>query len=161
MEFKILTSDELDKLSNKERRDYLKKKKEYDNQKLIEDTLESAKEEEIQAKIEIKPEVSNEVLEKKEVLPDKNNEEKKAEKALAKEKKEKAEVNNTSKIGRPKGRPSSKISINVPSEYIDYIEIASGIKYRGNTSSYISALIEKDIEENKTIYNQIKKLKNN
>lgn len=166
MEFKILTSEELEKLTNKERREYLKKKKEYDNQKLIEDTLESAKEEEKQEK-EIKESTEEEqYINKEETHTEKKeniaiSDKKKNEKTNNKERTEKHQTESVSKIGRPKGRPSSKISVNVPSEFIDYIEIASGIKYRGNTSSYISALIERDIEENKSIYNQIKKLKSN
>lgn len=37
-DFKILTEDELATLSNKERREYLKQKREYDNKKLVTET---------------------------------------------------------------------------------------------------------------------------
>lgn len=37
-DFKILTEDELAALSNKERREYLKQKREYDNKKLVTET---------------------------------------------------------------------------------------------------------------------------
>ena len=38
-DFKILTEDELAALSNKERREYLKQKREYDNKKLVTETV--------------------------------------------------------------------------------------------------------------------------
>ncbi len=60
--------------------------------------------------------------------------------------------------GRPKGKPSTKISLNVPDEYLEIVNIAAGVNYKGNTSSYIVSLIEKDIEANGTIYQQIKEL---
>lgn len=61
----------------------------------------------------------------------------------------------SSKIGRPKGKPSAKLSINVPKEYIDMINVASGVNFKGNTSSYIVSLIEKDIRENGELYQKI------
>ncbi len=60
------------------------------------------------------------------------------------------------KAGRPKGKPSTKISLNVPDEYLDIVNIAAGINHKGNTSSYIISLIEKDIKTNGKIYKQIK-----
>lgn len=62
------------------------------------------------------------------------------------------------KAGRPKGKPSTKISINVPNEYLEIVNIASGINYKGNTSSYIVSLIEKDIKANGKLYQQIRDL---
>ncbi len=64
----------------------------------------------------------------------------------------------TPNAGRPKGKPSTKISLNVPDEYLEIVNIAAGVNYKGNTSSYIVSLIEKDIEANGTIYQQIKEL---
>lgn len=64
----------------------------------------------------------------------------------------------TPNAGRPKGKPSTKISLNVPDEYLEIVNIAAGVNYKGNTSSYIVSLIEKDIEANGTIYQQIKDL---
>lgn len=165
MEFRILSDEEFQNLSNKDRRDYLKKKKEYDNNKLIQDTLASAKEEEpvipapvIETPVEdttkTEPEVKTEIIEEPVV---KEEEPKKAEPAPKKEKSKSAD---SPKAGRPKGRPSSKISINVPDEFLEYVEIASGIKFKGNTSGYITALIENDINENRAVYDQIKKYKN-
>ncbi len=61
---------------------------------------------------------------------------------------------NVSKAGRPKGRPYSRISINVPEEYLDLMNIAAGIATKGNLSSYVVSLIEKDIEAN-DVYKQI------
>ena len=60
------------------------------------------------------------------------------------------------KAGRPKGKPSTKISLNVPDEYLEIVNIAAGINYKGNTSSYIVSLIEKDIKANGKVYQQIK-----
>lgn len=165
MEFKVLTDEEFQKLSNKDRRDYLKKKKEYDNNKLIQDTLASAKEDE--------PLKSAPIIESPVIEPVKSKNEEKgdvienpviAEKVPKKEepvaKQEKSKSSDSPRAGRPKGRPSSKISINVPNEFLEYVDIASGIKFKGNTSGYITALIERDIEENKAVYDQIKKYKN-
>ena len=66
----------------------------------------------------------------------------------------------TPKAGRPKGKPSTKISLNVPNEYLEIVNIAAGINYKGNTSSYIVSLIEKDIKANGKIYEQIKAIAN-
>lgn len=64
-----------------------------------------------------------------------------------------------SKAGRPKGKPSTKISLNVPDEYLAEIKIAAGINHKGNTSSYIISLIEEDMRKNGRLYQQIKDLK--
>ena len=64
------------------------------------------------------------------------------------------------KAGRPKGKPSTKISLNVPNEYLEIVNIAAGINYKGNTSSYIVSLIEKDIKANGKIYEQIRAIAN-
>lgn len=64
----------------------------------------------------------------------------------------------TGKIGRPKGKPYSKISINIPDEYLEIVEIAAGINYKGNTSAYIVSLVEKDIKANGKVYEQIRNL---
>ncbi len=63
------------------------------------------------------------------------------------------------KVGRPKGRPATRFSINVPDEYIELLNVASGINFNGNTSAYIVSLIDKDIAENGDIYQQILKIK--
>lgn len=60
------------------------------------------------------------------------------------------------KAGRPKGKPSTKITLNVPDEYLEIVNIAAGINHKGNTSSYIVSLIEKDIKANGKVYEQIK-----
>lgn len=64
------------------------------------------------------------------------------------------------KVGRPKGRPSTKVSFNMPNDLIETVTIAAGIGFKGNTSSYIVSLIERDIEKNGSVYDQIKALKN-
>lgn len=61
-------------------------------------------------------------------------------------------------VGRPKGKPSTKISLNVPDEYLEIVNIVAGIHYKGNVSSYIVSLIEKDIKANETTYRKIKAL---
>lgn len=63
-------------------------------------------------------------------------------------------------VGRPKGKPSTKISLNVPDEYLEIVSIVAGINYKGNISSYIVSLIEKDLKANETIYKQIKNITN-
>lgn len=78
-----------------------------------------------------------------------------------KEKSEKNEKNEkpvSSKAGRPKGKPSKKISLNIPDEYMEMVEIASAFRFKGNTTSYIVSLIENDIEANREVYEQIKKI---
>jgi hypothetical protein len=72
------------------------------------------------------------------------------------EKQESKDEKPVSKTGRRKGKPSTKISLNVPNEYLDLVEIAAGVNYKGNTSSYIVDLIKKDIDENGEIYEKIK-----
>lgn len=65
----------------------------------------------------------------------------------------------TNNAGRPKGKPHTKISLNIPNEYLELINIAAGVNYKGNTSSYIVSLIKKDIEANGKIYEQIRAMK--
>ena len=72
--------------------------------------------------------------------------------------KESKEIDNNT-VGRPKGVPSTKISLNVPDEYLELVNIAAGLNYKGNTSSYINALIKGDIDKNKALYEQIKEIK--
>lgn len=62
------------------------------------------------------------------------------------------------RAGRPKGKPSTKVSLNIPNEYMDLVSVAAGIGHRGNTSAYIVSLIEKDIEANGKVYNQVKEM---
>jgi outer membrane biosynthesis protein TonB len=66
---------------------------------------------------------------------------------------------NKLRLGRPKGRPSTKCSFNVPNEYLDMVSIAAAIGHKGNMSSYIVSLIEKDIKENGNIYQQVLNLR--
>lgn len=73
-------------------------------------------------------------------------------------KKVQAKEPDTPKAGRPKGKPSTKISLNVPNELLELVSIAAGINFKGNTSSYIVSLIEKDIKANGKVYEQIKAL---
>ena len=72
---------------------------------------------------------------------------------------EKTNIKDNNKVGRPKGVPSTKISLNVPNQYLELVNIAAGLNYKGNTSSYINALIKRDIDKNKVLYEQIKEIK--
>ena len=72
---------------------------------------------------------------------------------------ENTNIEDNNKVGRPKGVPSTKISLNVPDEYLELVNIAAGLNYKGNTSSYINALIKRDIDKNKVLYEQIKEIK--
>ena len=60
----------------------------------------------------------------------------------------------TSRAGRPKGRPAVKVTVNVPEEDIELMNIAASIVFKGNVSSYIVSLIEKDIAAN-DVYKKI------
>lgn len=71
------------------------------------------------------------------------------------------EINKTTKTtnkGRPKGLETRKISMNIPCEMIDYINIAAAVNFKGNTSGYIISLIERDMKKNEMLYKQIKEL---
>ncbi len=58
------------------------------------------------------------------------------------------------RAGRPKGRPAVKVTVNVPEEDMELLNIAASIVFKGNVSSYIVSLIEKDIAAN-DIYKKI------
>jgi hypothetical protein len=114
----------------------------------------------------------SEKTEKKEAKAEKKDSEKNEKKTVVKEvKKEQAKIENeetnsvtpareqsetkpTGKAGRPKGRPCVKVTINVPEEDIDLMNIAAGIAHKGNLSSYIISLIEKDLAAN-DVYKKI------
>lgn len=72
--------------------------------------------------------------------------------------KKESTLNTEAKTGRPKGKPYTKISLNVPDEYLELVNIAAGINFKGNTSSYIISLIEKDLKTNGKVYEQIKNI---
>ena len=65
----------------------------------------------------------------------------------------------TAKTGRPKGAESTKISLNVPNETLELVEIAAGLNYKGNVSGYINDLIRQDIKANGEVYEQVKELR--
>lgn len=146
MEFnKILTEKERDSLSNAERRKYLKWEKEQTNKHLISQT---------DINDDTKGEIS--VLEEISVSE--------AEPVVAAIIEAPAAVQpaikEPSKKGRPKGTPLTKLSFNIPTEYIDTINLVTGIKYGGNKSAYIVSLIKKDIEENGNLYDRFKSIAN-
>lgn len=66
----------------------------------------------------------------------------------------KNESTETPRAGRPKGRPAVKVTVNVPEEDMELLNIAASIVFKGNVSSYIVSLIEKDIAAN-DIYKKI------
>ena len=113
----------------------------------VKETTQTAAEALITAKTETKEEVKAE--------PKKTEEKPKTKPATTKKTTTK-KTKEAPKAGRPKGKPSTKISLNVPDEYLDIVNIAAGINFKGNTSSYIVSLIEKDIKANGKVYQQIK-----
>lgn len=146
MEFsKILTEKERDSLSNAERRKYLKWEKEQTNKHLISQTdINDDTKGEISVHEEIsvsgaEPVVAAIIEAPATVQP---------------------AIEEPSKKGRPKGTPLTKLSFNIPTEYIDTINLVTGIKYGGNKSAYIVSLIKKDIEENGNLYDRFKSIAN-
>lgn len=114
-----------------------------------------------EALITTKPEIEKEFKPEPETVKKQPSETKKtangpATKTLTDSKKEV----NSLKTGRPKRKPYVKISLNIPEEYLEIVDIAAGIHYKGNKSSYIASLIEKDIKTNGSVYQQIKSIKN-
>ena len=107
---------------------------------------EDKKEKKESEKVEKKP-VAKEV---KKEQPKEVKEEKKAVVTAS----EPVEAKPTGKAGRPKGRPCVKVTINVPEEDIDLMNIAAGISHKGNLSSYVISLIEKDLAAN-DVYKKI------
>lgn len=57
--------------------------------------------------------------------------------------------------GRPKGVEKTQISLYIPNDLLAKMECATYF-YRGNATAYITALIEKDMEDNKEKYNTIR-----
>lgn len=51
-----------------------------------------------------------------------------------------------------------KISINVPNEHIEMIQVYVGIKYKGKLTRYINELIERDIKRNKKYYDELNQI---
>jgi len=63
-DFKYLSEEEFNSLSAKERRDYLKQKRDYENAKLVEDTLNTSEIKEVAKKVVEKPAEEMETIEK-------------------------------------------------------------------------------------------------
>lgn len=70
---------------------------------------------------------------------------------------EQSSVTEKSKVGRPKGKPSTRVSINLPLDALEYARFEAGMNYSANLSGYILHLIENDRKINGAIYEQIKK----
>lgn len=80
------------------------------------------------------------------------------EKFVASQKKEEpTEPIDKNRVGRPKGKPSTRVSINLPIDALDYARFEAGMNYSANLSGYILNLIENDRKVNGAIYEQIKK----
>ena len=62
-----------------------------------------------------------------------------------------------SRVGRP-SKNAFRTSIAVEGDLLAVIDAGAGCKYKGNKSAYINALIRKDYEENKSIYDEFIKL---
>lgn len=132
MGFKLLTDEELSRLSSHERRAYLKQKKEFDNQKLVADTLSESVEENV--KPESAPVYQASVVKTLEAPDTKKS------------------------VGRPKKRDDnenySQIHINLPESLKIRAQQAITCR-RTNMNSYIISLIEKDMKENGEDYDSL------
>lgn len=130
-------------------------KKRLDEQKEIVNSVtapvEEQKKKQEPSKIEKQAENENEIskanIQEHKEIKHENSEEKKETKNIPKKE---------NKVGRPKSRPYTKMSFNVPDEYLETLEVAAFLNFKGNTSSYIISLIEKDIKANGKVYEQIK-----
>lgn len=77
-------------------------------------------------------------------------------------KKEEAAVNQSvvkekNKAGRPSKGEVKKISLAIPTELLEDIEIAA-IFYKGNKTAYINSLIKQDLEANLEKYKEFKSM---
>lgn len=60
------------------------------------------------------------------------------------------------KGGRPSNGDVKKISLAIPVEFYDGVEIGASLFFKGNKTAYINALIKKDLEENLEKYKEFK-----
>lgn len=76
-------------------------------------------------------------------------------------KKEEAAVNKPaakeSKVGRPSKGEVKKITLAIPVELLEDIDVAA-MFHKGNKTAYINNLIKKDLEENLEKYKEFKKM---
>lgn len=60
------------------------------------------------------------------------------------------------KGGRPSNGEVKKISLSIPVEFYDGVEIGAALFFKGNKTAYINALIKKDLEINLEKYKEFK-----
>lgn len=71
---------------------------------------------------------------------------------------EKAEIKN--KCGRPSNGEVKKISLAIPVELYEDMEIGANLFFKGNKTAYINALIKKDLDENLEKYKEFQAMTN-
>ena len=69
---------------------------------------------------------------------------------IAKETKEETK----NKGGRPSNGDVKKISLSIPAELFEGVEIGATLFFKGNKTAYINSLIKKDLEENLEKYKE-------
>lgn len=153
MEFRELSTEELSKLNLKERKEYLRKKSEYESKKSIDDIINSTDNEDV-LPTPVAPAVESKPVEENKVEPATTKEDGDVETTKSNSVKNN-DIPKPKKAGRPKADPYVKLSINIPEGYYDLVKIAAA---PGSVSSYISNLIEKDLEENKDTYSKIQSI---
>lgn len=62
------------------------------------------------------------------------------------------------KGGRPSNGEVKKLSLAIPVELYDGVEIGASLFFKGNKTAYINALIKKDLEENLEKYKEFENM---
>ena len=62
------------------------------------------------------------------------------------------------KSGRPSKGEVKKMTLAIPADICDDVEIAASLFFKGNKTAYINSLIEKDLKENLTKYKEFRKM---
>lgn len=155
-DFRILSDEEFERLSQADKRAYNRKKSDYESQMRIDSIMSSAEDNVTSSPSQKASDTQIDIPRIHEEIINTPVSEVKEESPKISENKEFKPKHN--KVGRPKSRPYTKMSVNVPEEYVSLIKTATNIYANGNISSYITSLIEKDIEENKEQYINLQKM---
>ena len=68
------------------------------------------------------------------------------------------ELKKVKSAGRPSNGEVKKISLSIPVELYDGVEVGASLFFKGNKTAYINALIKKDLEENGEKYKEFKSM---
>lgn len=68
------------------------------------------------------------------------------------------ELKHVKSAGRPSNGEVKKISLAIPVELYDGVEVGASLFFKGNKTAYINALIKKDLEENGEKYKEFKSM---